>query len=391
MKKLLPLVLFVFAMGVSHAQVASDYYMPFCVGNQTVLVDPGDMSNWGHTATFTYLQSDMINSDLCFLQEGKLYSHSGCCEPEVFHLIWLFKDINGDVYLKAYSEEYPDPDSAVILPTPILYFSANYFTTGYSISQTVEPGHVVIDSVISTDEVYGGFTNCIQIRETDIVNDTITNIGDSYYAYGVGRVGEQRIFPPDELGTSTLVSAYVTSCDPIVDTISANEVDTCLSDYFDYYVNNIIVDTVNNLLTVTWNFQDSVITNQFVETYSFQFEGNNVISITLNCSGKKSSETFYKPVHINPSFHLGVSENADVCSVSMYPNPASDNVMINIFGEIAAGDIYSIYDATGVLVNSGTITQNFQQISISDLADGLYFFEITSGNRVETQKLIIQR
>jgi len=290
MKKLLLLVLSIFAIETSFAQTASDYYLPFCIGNQTVLEDPGDIENWGHLATFTFLQTDVINSDVCFLQEGKLYSYSGCCAPQVFHLIWLSKDVNGDIYMKAYSEEYPVLDSAEILPTPILYFSHNYLTPAYSITQTVEPGHVVVDSVISTAAAYGGFTNCIQIRETDIVNDTITNIGDSYYAYGVGKVGEQRIYPTDEIGTSTLVSAYVTSCYPLVDTIPANVVDTCLGDYFDYYINNIQVDTNNNTVTVTWVFQDSVITNQFVETYSYQYQGNNVISITIQCSGKKSSE-----------------------------------------------------------------------------------------------------
>ncbi|HBG70912.1 MAG: hypothetical protein A2W93_08705 [Bacteroidetes bacterium GWF2_43_63] len=390
MKRLIISVFYVFAIGISFAQVASDYYMPFCVGNQTVLVDYGDIDNWGHTATFTYLQSDFINTDLCFLQEGKLYSHSGCCETEVFHLIWLFKDLNGDVYLKAYSEEYPDLDSAIILSTPILYFSNNYFTTGYSVSQTVEPGHIVIDSVISTDAVYGGFTNCIQIRETDIVNDTITNIGDSYYAFGVGRVGEQRIFPTDEIGTSTLVSAYVTSCDPIVDTIPANEEDACLGDYFDYYVNSIIVDTVNSLLTVTWNFQDSVITNQFVETYGFQIEGNNVISITLNCSGK-SSETYYKPININPSFHLDISENVNADLVSIFPNPASDNVVLSINGDVADGSSYRIFNSTGFLVSAGDITKNQHHINVSDFANGLYFVEIFSANHIEPQKLIIQK
>lgn len=393
MRKFLLLALSVFAIGPSFAQTASDYYLPFCVGNQTVLEIPGSMDHWGKTVTFTYIQADSINNDLCYLQEGKLYLYSGCCPLEVFHLIWLTKDMNGDIYLKAYSEEYPTLDSAEILPTPILYFSHNYLTPGYSITQTVEPGHDVKDSVISTNATWDYFTNCIQIRETDIVNDTITNIGDAYYAYGIGKVGEQSIYnyPPDDLTSSTLVSAFVTSCEPLIDTIPANVVDACLGDYFDYYINNIQVDTANNTVTVTWVFQDSTIANEFVQTYNYQYQGNNIISITIQCNGKKTSETFYKPIYISSS-PLGINESVNTnLLINIYPNPAKDNLLINLDNPENEEFSLTIYNAIGAIVKSEKLNQNEHQIFIGDLSGGIYIIEIKSKDLTEKQKLIIQR
>ena len=373
-------------MSVSYTQVASDYYTPFCIGNQNTLTEPGSYENWGHTATFTFIQTDFIGNDICYLQRGTLYSHSGCCLPQVFHLLWLYKDLNGNIFLKAYSEEYPDIDSAVILSTPLVYFSNNFLTAGYSLTQTVEPGHSIIDSVVSTNASYMNFSNCIKIMETDIVEGIIENVGFTYYAYGVGKVGEQDV---NGGSSSYLVSAFLTGCDQIVDTISPNIIDTCLGEYFDYYVNNIQVNNINNTVTVTWVFQDSTITHQFEETYIYQTLGNNLIGITIHCS--KSSDTFYKPIYICSS-NVDVSDPIKLKSnFLLYPNPASDILIVSMDNYDNEPITLNIYNIFGSLVQSEILHSDHQTISVENLSNGIYIMEMRSKDWIEKQKMIIHK
>mgnify|MGYP001270407077 CR=1 FL=1 len=386
MKKLLLLALSIFAMETSFAQTASDYYLPMCIGNQTVLYTNGSCeSGWtGRDFTYTYLNTDTIGGVTYFVEEGKEYLY---CDQgtSVFAKRWLREDVNGNILLKKILIEESD---SLIFPTELIILSNNFFTAGYSINQIVMTGYTVTDSVISTNATFGNFSNCIQVREIDI-EDTITGIEDIYYANGIGRVGSNRLFSISSSHISNFGTAYITACDPIIDTLDpVNTVDTCLGPDIDYYVTNIQVDTILNTVTVTWVFQDSTITNQFIATYPYQNMGNNMISITLQCS--KASTTYYKPIHISTSA-LSINETDQLSSINIYPNPASDNLTINI--ERTGNDALTLnlYNAWGALVKTEDIKQNQQQLNISDLSNGIYLVEIKCKDWTEKQKLIIQR
>src|ERR1019366_7371822 len=76
---------------------------------------------------------------------------------------------------------------------------------------------------------------------------------------------------------------------------------------------------------------------------------------------------------------------------SIYPNPASDIVTLNIHNAINTDLTLNIYNVIGKLISSETLRQNQQQINIGDLDNGIYFVEIKSNEWSEKQKLIIQR
>ena len=299
------------------------------------------------------------------------------------------EDVNGNILLKKIVIE--ETDSLIFSPE-LIVFSNNFFTTGYSINQIVMAGYIVTDSVISINATWGNFTNCIQVREIDNENGTITGIEDVYYAHGIGRVGGNRIFSISSSHISNFGTAYITACDPIIDTLNpVNIVDTCLGPNINYYVNNIQIDTALNTVTVTWVFQDSTITNQFVATYPFQNMGNNMISITLQCNGKSSTETYYKPINISLS-SLGINVFIEKnLIINMFPNPASDIVTLNIDNLNNTGLNVNIYNIMGTIVKKVALEQNQQQINVSDLSNAVYIVEIKSDNYTGKQKLIIQK
>lgn len=70
--------------------------------------------------------------------------------------------------------------------------------------------------------------------------------------------------------------------------------------------------------------------------------------------------------------------------LSVYPNPATES-----FG-VKGGtfDQLNIYDATGKLLKS--VTRTSENVSVSDLARGLYFVEIQSNGQKAMEKLIVK-
>lgn len=376
-------------MELSLAQTASDYFMPLCVGNQTVFhTDHNDQGWAGRTVTYSFIQTDLIDGEIYFLEEGIEYLFNELGAPSPFHFVWLRKDLNGEILIKAYAE-YPILDSAVIFPTAGTYFSNNYLTAGNSLTQTYGVNQTITDSVISTNATCGIFSNCLQIRETNKTNGIIERIDDNYYAFGVGHVGSYRSYPPDEVHTQEFASAFVTGCDPIVDSLPAHVVDTCLGQYLDYYVNDLQVDTINKTVTLTWVFQVGIITNQFIETYNYQYKGNNVIGITINCD--RASVSYYNTINISSSL-LSVNEPiAKNTNFVLFPNPASDMITVKTINDINEPLTLNIYNIMGQRVKSELLKQNQQQINIGGLSNGVYIVEIETTKLTGKQKLIIQR
>lgn len=88
---------------------------------------------------------------------------------------------------------------------------------------------------------------------------------------------------------------------------------------------------------------------------------------------------------------VGVKENEMEKQLSIYPNPASDIITLNINNGNKKELILNIYNVIGDLIRSELLKQNPQKINIGDLNNGVYLIEIKSKEGSEKQKLIIQR
>jgi len=82
------------------------------------------------------------------------------------------------------------------------------------------------------------------------------------------------------------------------------------------------------------------------------------------------------------------SENT---SFSLFPNPASDIITLNIENTNNTDLTLNIYNVAGTMVKSEMHKQNNSQINVSDLSNGIYMVEIKSKALSGIQKLIIQR
>ena len=86
----------------------------------------------------------------------------------------------------------------------------------------------------------------------------------------------------------------------------------------------------------------------------------------------------------------GINENADVSSVSIYPNPANDALTIKLDAAKNEKTIVSIYDMLGKELKNVEIGNSDQTIiNTSDLKPGMYLCKILSGTNQQSRLLSI--
>ena len=86
-------------------------------------------------------------------------------------------------------------------------------------------------------------------------------------------------------------------------------------------------------------------------------------------------------------------QEGDNSAMSIYPNPASEKLNLDISRYFNNPLTFSIYSSTGVLVYQLKIIESSKSttIDLSSLSKGLYFYTLKEGSRiVNTNKLIIQ-
>lgn len=80
--------------------------------------------------------------------------------------------------------------------------------------------------------------------------------------------------------------------------------------------------------------------------------------------------------------------NQDV-SISMYPNPASNAVTLELDGFKTENTTLELYSINGQIIQTNNITNDITRIDISKLPRGIYFAKIHDGNSVIVKKLIL--
>jgi hypothetical protein len=89
-----------------------------------------------------------------------------------------------------------------------------------------------------------------------------------------------------------------------------------------------------------------------------------------------------------PQNALGISE-ARRLDFKMFPNPSTD--VVNI--QLPAGTVEAtvgIFDYTGRMVSSKTVTTSDQQVEVNNLAVGMYMIRVTSDDKIGAQRFIKQ-
>jgi hypothetical protein len=115
-----------------------------------------------------------------------------------------------------------------------------------------------------------------------------------------------------------------------------------------------------------------------MHSYSPNANGQYAVIVTQNGCQDTSTCFNFNTVGITEQVH-----NA----FGMYPNPASDNIIV----ESTIGSTIVIFDAIGNQVFASKATSSKTEIALTDLSNGIYFVKVISDNNESTQKLIISK
>ena len=118
----------------------------------------------------------------------------------------------------------------------------------------------------------------------------------------------------------------------------------------------------------------------YAVTYSAQGYESQTITLSINDNEAVTQDVQLVPVGTHVSEHHGTGV------VKVYPNTAHASFCIEAQGEVR----YSLYDPLGQCVMSG-IFKDKARIATVDLARGIYFLHLDSGNGSMVEKLVIEK
>jgi hypothetical protein len=152
-----------------------------------------------------------------------------------------------------------------------------------------------------------------------------------------------------------------------------------------------VVTQSGNVLTSSavsgnqWYLNNNFISNANGQSYTAGQQGWYVVVVTgPNGCSASSDSLFVTPV--------GVVDLEFAKLIQVYPNPVSDNLNLDISGNVNSLDnwTYSITDIAGRVVDFNHVSGFNSRIGMSDKSAGVYFVNITDGDRHISFKVLKQ-
>ncbi|MCK9218941.1 MAG: T9SS type A sorting domain-containing protein [Bacteroidales bacterium] len=97
--------------------------------------------------------------------------------------------------------------------------------------------------------------------------------------------------------------------------------------------------------------------------------------------------TQYCHIFLDHSLISSISEDVKE-NFSVFPNPATSRLTIKRTNKFAGAEILTIFNSTGVKIKELKLTSPETEISMNGMPNGIYLFNITSGNISMIQKIV---
>jgi hypothetical protein len=149
-------------------------------------------------------------------------------------------------------------------------------------------------------------------------------------------------------------------------------------DYLQFYIDNILRDEWTGI--VDWS-QESYWLTTGSHTLKWEYVKDGWVDENDDCSWVD----YILFPQLSASTELAELENFDL---KLVPNPAQNQCQI-LFSKTATYKV-NLYDTQGKLMLDTEATGQTISLDLSTLASGIYFIEVTSSDKTQIKKLIIQ-
>ncbi|MCB0704837.1 MAG: S8 family serine peptidase [Saprospiraceae bacterium] len=148
-------------------------------------------------------------------------------------------------------------------------------------------------------------------------------------------------------------------------------------------------NTTANASDWLWVFGDGATSTE--ENPSHAFNEPGLYTISLSASGADGcTDVAYQVVNVLAPISSVESQLFESMEITLFPNPANDQLVLEVQGELPAETNYLIYDALGKTISSGSVSAARTAFSIADLGNGFYFIEIRAGESQLVRKFVVQ-
>ena len=221
-----------------------------------------------------------------------------------------------------------------------------------------------------TQTLLSGLTANINIdADTDITTLTLTGPSNAWFAIGFGNLdmGGTDVF---RTNGSTIVDAY--SSGNALPAQDSSQDWTLVSNTVSGSNRTIVATRANN----TGDSDDHIF---------------NASAGSLSVIYAKGSSTNYAYHGGNRGFTtlsltLGISENK-LLSFEMYPNPVSDVLNIQLPSGTDKAEV-GVYDYTGRLVSTKTVSSNDSTLDVQNISKGIYIIRVATNSKIGVQRFI---
>lgn len=139
-----------------------------------------------------------------------------------------------------------------------------------------------------------------------------------------------------------------------------------------------------------WDFGDGNLST--LQNPTHVYTQSNTYTVTLVVTGSNGcTDTLTQVISVG----VGMEEAGALNGITVYPNPANDNMSIALNMNTVSEVMITIFDLSGkIMVNESrnlSAGQNTLNYEVSDWSNGIYFVRITAGNSVNTIKEVITR
>ena len=140
-----------------------------------------------------------------------------------------------------------------------------------------------------------------------------------------------------------------------------------------------------------WTFTGASTTSSIEKNpTNITYSEPGIYEVNLIASNSHGSDNSVKTCYIEVTTEVGLAEDEQPGKISIYPNPASDYLKIEVNDNLV-GSEFTVSDLAGKQIMKGRLQENMTIVNAKQLKTGMYFLTIKADSKKIVKKIIVRK